>query len=90
MEEKAPNAEATHLRWQTVDEESGDTERPRLNRLNRSASYSSQSSGRNLKARTTVDPSLSLPIHYRTVYVYNFPNLYMTLFTMAKQNGKFL
>ncbi|KAE8140924.1 hypothetical protein BDV38DRAFT_239623 [Aspergillus pseudotamarii] len=67
MEEKAPVAEATHLRWQTVDEESGDTERPRLNRLNRSASYSSQHSGPNLKARTTVDPSLSLPIHYRTV-----------------------
>ncbi|KAE8356040.1 hypothetical protein BDV28DRAFT_161956 [Aspergillus coremiiformis] len=64
MEEKTPNPEATHLRWQAVDEESGHIQRPRLNR---SASNSSQLSSRNLNRRTTVDPSLSLPIHYRTV-----------------------
>ncbi|KAB8067270.1 hypothetical protein BDV29DRAFT_94968 [Aspergillus leporis] len=67
MEEKAANIEASRLRWQAIDEESGDIERPRPSRRNRSGSNSSQVSSRNLKGRTTVDPSLSLPIHYRTV-----------------------
>ncbi|KAF5859084.1 hypothetical protein ETB97_003326 [Aspergillus alliaceus] len=67
MEEKNPKVEATRLRWQTGDEEIGESDRPRLNRLNRTASNSSQLSSRSLQGRTTVDPSLSLPIHYRTV-----------------------
>ncbi|PYH97127.1 Na/K ATPase alpha 1 subunit [Aspergillus ellipticus CBS 707.79] len=63
-------AEATRLRWQEVDEETGlqsKKEPPLLARTASAASNNSQVSARSRVRRATVDPSLSLPIHYRTV-----------------------
>ncbi|PWY93909.1 Na/K ATPase alpha 1 subunit [Aspergillus sclerotioniger CBS 115572] len=70
MDEKptgAPNAEATRLRWQPVDEETGLQSRRDPPPLSRTISAASNSSARSRARRATVDPSLSLPIHYRTV-----------------------
>ncbi|PYH49773.1 cation-translocating P-type ATPase [Aspergillus saccharolyticus JOP 1030-1] len=66
----SPKAEATRLRWQEVDEESGLQPKkplPELSRTMSAMSNSSQLSARSRNRRATVDPSLSLPIHYRTV-----------------------
>ncbi|PWY75421.1 Na/K ATPase alpha 1 subunit [Aspergillus heteromorphus CBS 117.55] len=70
--ERPPSSktEATRLRWQEVDEETGlqsKKEPPLLARTASIASNSSQVSSRSRMRRATVDPSLSLPIHYRTV-----------------------
>ncbi|RDH38194.1 hypothetical protein BDQ94DRAFT_74328 [Aspergillus welwitschiae] len=61
------NAEATRLRWQEGDEESGVAARRDPPQLSRTTSVASNSSARSRARRATVDPSLSLPIHYRTV-----------------------
>ncbi|GLB08300.1 hypothetical protein AtubIFM57258_004188 [Aspergillus tubingensis] len=61
------NAEATRLRWQEGDEEKGVAARRDPLQLSRTTSVASNSSARSRARRATVDPSLSLPIHYRTV-----------------------
>ncbi|PYI36884.1 Na/K ATPase alpha 1 subunit [Aspergillus indologenus CBS 114.80] len=66
----SPKAEATRLRWQEVDEETGLQPKkplPELSRTMSTMSNNSQMSVRSRNRRATVDPSLSLPIHYRTV-----------------------
>ncbi|RAL12873.1 cation-translocating P-type ATPase [Aspergillus homomorphus CBS 101889] len=66
----SPKAEAARLRWQEVDEETGLQPRkplPELSRTMSAMSNNSQLSARSRTRRATVDPSLSLPIHYRTV-----------------------
>ncbi|KAF7162408.1 hypothetical protein CNMCM6106_009382 [Aspergillus hiratsukae] len=66
---KAADEEVTHLRWQAEDEESGNQARSSRPELIRTASAASSShvSVHSRYRRTIVDPSLSLPIHYRTI-----------------------
>ncbi|EAW15042.1 cation-translocating P-type ATPase [Aspergillus clavatus NRRL 1] len=71
--DKAPKSaeeEIDRLRWQADDEETGNharNTRPALTRTVSSASNSSHVSVHSHHRRTIVDPSVSLPIHYRTV-----------------------
>ncbi|KAA8650831.1 cation-translocating P-type ATPase [Aspergillus tanneri] len=63
-------ADPARLRWQDADEETGNRASSRtanLTRKNSTASIASQFSIRSMNRRTTVDPSLTLPIHYRTI-----------------------
>lgn len=65
--EKAAEVQlADRIRWH--DEEEGHRRRRSLSRTGLSRSNSIDSLGiRSIHARTTVDPSLTLPIQYRTV-----------------------
>ncbi|RHZ58357.1 hypothetical protein CDV55_104977 [Aspergillus turcosus] len=67
-EQKSAVEEVARLRWQSEDEESGNQARSSRPELIRSASAASSSHvSDHSRKRTTVDPSVSLPIHYRTV-----------------------
>lgn len=62
-------AKLNRLRWQG-DEETADSTKIQELTLRRTASTNSQfsiRSARSLARRATVDPALTLPIHYRTV-----------------------
>lgn len=70
-EHKSADEEVTRLRWQGEDEESGNQTRSSRPELIRTASAASSShvSLHSRHRRTIVDPSVSLPIHYRTMYL---------------------
>lgn len=73
-EQKSAVEEVTRLRWQTEDEESGNQARSSRPELIRTASAASSSHvSVHSRKRTIVDPSVSLPIHYRTVYLQPLP-----------------
>lgn len=74
-EQKSAVEEVRRLRWRTEDEESGNQARSSRPELIRTASAASSShvSVHSHRKRTIVDPSVSLPIHYRTVYVQRLP-----------------
>jgi sodium/potassium-transporting ATPase subunit alpha len=55
------------LRWQAVDEETGDAPKTPRPQLTRTASNASGSSIRSVNRRGSVDPALTLPIHYRSM-----------------------
>ncbi|KAH2547145.1 hypothetical protein KXW48_006093 [Aspergillus fumigatus] len=68
-EHKPADEEVTRLRWQGDDEELGNQTRATRPELIRTASAASSShvSVHSRHRRTIVDPSVSLPIHYRTI-----------------------
>jgi sodium/potassium-transporting ATPase subunit alpha len=61
----ADDKEGTRLRWQAGDEETGDAPRQHQ-QLTRTASNVSAGSAR-VQRRGSMDPALTLPIHYRSV-----------------------
>jgi hypothetical protein len=70
MADEKSDKDETRIKWQAVDEETGNASsrqqapRPQLTRtLSSSSSFSIRSAG----GRTTVDPGVTLPIHYRSV-----------------------
>lgn len=67
-DDKLDKDNGTHLRWQAVDEETGDVIAKPLPRqqLSRTASASSATSARPIR-RGSIDPAVTLPIHYRSV-----------------------
>ncbi|PLB47621.1 Na/K ATPase alpha 1 subunit [Aspergillus steynii IBT 23096] len=75
IEETDLKADRARLRWQAVDEENAtDAARAQaqsrpanLKRKSSAASMGSQFSIRSMNRRATVDPSITLPIHYRTI-----------------------
>lgn len=56
---------APHLRWEAEDEETGNI--PLARSLSRRLSSSSQVSIRSIRGKNIVDPSATLPIHYRSM-----------------------
>jgi sodium/potassium-transporting ATPase subunit alpha len=58
--------DAPNLRWQG-DEETGDVRKDDSRHLTRTVSNSSGLSIRSINLRNTVDPSVALPIQYRSV-----------------------
>ncbi|GIK00959.1 hypothetical protein Aspvir_004989 [Aspergillus viridinutans] len=68
-EHKSADEEVTRLRWRAEDEESGYQTRSSRPELIRTASAASSAhvSVHSRHRRTIVDPSVSLPIHYRTI-----------------------
>ncbi|OXV12000.1 hypothetical protein Egran_00239 [Elaphomyces granulatus] len=63
---EAPKPDAPRLRWQG-DEETGDVRKDDPRHLTRTVSNSSGLSIRSINRRSTVDPSVALPIQYRSV-----------------------
>lgn len=59
-------ASGARLRWQTFDEETGDTPKTPQPQL---TSTASNVSGRSLSRRGSIDPAHTLPIHYRRMSV---------------------
>jgi hypothetical protein len=70
-EHKSADEEVTRLRWRAEDEELGYQARSSRPELIRTASAASSAhvSVHSHHRRTIVDPSVSLPIHYRTMYL---------------------
>jgi sodium/potassium-transporting ATPase subunit alpha len=58
----------SRVRWQAVDEENENITRGQPRPLTRTLSSSSNLSIRGLSRRTSIDPSVALPIQYRSVY----------------------
>lgn len=54
------------LKWEATDEETG-TLPPQRQQLTRTLSAASSAASTKAHRRTTVDPALTLPIHYRSV-----------------------
>lgn len=67
-DDKLDKDNGIRLRWQAVDEETGDVATKSLPRqqLTRTGSASSAASARATR-RGSIDPALTLPIHYRSV-----------------------
>lgn len=53
------------LKWQAVDEETGDF--PQRQQLTRTLSTASSAASTRANRRATIDPAVTLPIHYRSV-----------------------